>query len=209
MHVLLKHQLINMKNFFTGLILFSNFLSFAQSPYLSFILKMDSIKSSGIRYKIEMKICEPKKTTQIGNWFSHEVSKIKFDSLKASDIECGEWFDKGLPTLISGEEEKKPDNQFEFGNQHFAWEHIFIFRISNMSSRGWMPEMYVVMPMKYKSFYTRIKLTNLEFQSGKVLYLTKLNTSQEKSNLIINQSLKNYKTVDEKTFFLKEILEKD
>jgi hypothetical protein len=76
-----------------------------------------------------------------------------------------------------------------------------------MSSRGWMPEMYVVMPMKYKSFFTYIRLTDLQFQSGKVLYLTKFNHIQDGGRLRIKQSLKNYKTVDEKTFFLKEILE--
>lgn len=179
----------------------------AQSPYLSFILKMDSTRSSGTRYKIEMKICEPEKMTKIGNWSSHEISKINFDSLKTKDIKCGEWFDKGLPTLISGQEEEKPINQFEYGNQLFAWEHIFILSISNMSSRGWLPEMYVVMPMKYKSFFTSINLSGLVFKSDKVLYLTQFNHSLDGGKLHINQSLKDYKTVDEKKFFLKEIVE--
>ena len=189
------------------IVIFIQFAAIAQSPYTSFILKMDSIKSSGVRYKIEMKICEPKKKMNIGNQGGHEVSKIKFNSLKAGDINCGEYFDKGLPDLISGKEEEKFMNQFKFGNQLFAWEHIFIFRIGNMSSRGYMPDMYVVMPMKYKSFFTDIQLTDLEFQSGKVLYLTEFNHTQDGGKLHINQSLKNYKTVDEKKFFLKAILE--
>lgn len=179
----------------------------AQSPYLSFILKMDSTRSLGTHYKIEMKICVPEKMTKIWNWGTHEISKINFDSLKAKNIKCGEWFDEGLSTLISGQEEEKPINQFEYGNQLFAWEHIFIFRISNISSRGWMPEMYLVMPMKYKSFFTYINLSGLVFKSGKVLYLTQFNHSQDGGKLHINQSLKDYKTDDEKNFFLKEIVE--
>src|ERR1043165_10144746 len=91
--------------------IFIQFAATAQSPYTSFILKMDSLMSLEVRYKIEMKICEPKKKTDIGNWESHEVSKIKFDSLQPNDISCEEWFDKGLPTLISGQEEEKPINQ--------------------------------------------------------------------------------------------------
>ena len=179
----------------------------AQSPYLSFILKMDSAKSIGIRYKIEMKICEPKKKTKIGNWSSHEVSKINFALLKAKDIDCRNYFEKGLPALASGQEKEIPINQFEYGNQLFGWEHIFIFRISNMSSRGWMPEMYVVMPMKYKSFFTSINLYDLVFESGKVLFLTEFNHVQDGGKLHIDQSLKNSMTIDEKKFFLKEILE--
>ena len=179
----------------------------AQSPYLSFILKMDSAKSVGVRYKIEMKICEPKKKTKIKNWGSHEVSKINFDLLKAKDIDCGNYFEKGLPALISGQEKEIPVNQFEYGNQLLGWEHFFIFRISNMSSRGVIPDMYVVMPMKYKSFFTSINLSDLMFEPGKVLYLTRFNHLQDGSKLHIDQSLKDYKTIDEKKFSLKEILE--
>ena len=172
----------------------------AQSPYLSILVKMDSIKADGIRYKIEMKICEPKKMTKYSDWFSHDTSKINFGSLKANDIICGEFFDKGLPTLISGEEEEKPINQFEFGNQYFAWEHVFIFRISNISSRGWNPSMFIVMPMKYKSFRTRIDLTGIEFQPGKVIFISEVNAAYNDSRLVVNQSLKDHIGVDTKTF---------
>jgi len=181
----------------------------AQSPYLSILLKMDSVKADGTRYKIEMNICEPKKMTERGDWFSHDTSAIDFASLKSNDIACGGWFDKGMPTLISGEEEKKI-NQFEFGNQVFAWEKIFVFRISNMSSRGWQPEMYIVMPMKYKSFVTHIKLNDLEFQPGKVIFLNDMKGIYDETNasnhLSFNQSLKNEKGVDVKTFPLKGCL---
>src|SRR5262245_10787586 len=99
---------------------FAQLSATAQSPYLSFILNMDSIKSSAFRYKIEMKICEPKTLSERGSWSNHEVSTIKFDSLRSKDINCGNYFDKGLPDLISGQKEKTPINQFEYGNQLFA-----------------------------------------------------------------------------------------
>ncbi len=183
----------------------------AQSPYLSILVKMDSVRSEGIRYKIEMKICEPKNMTKYSDWFDHDTSTINFGILKSNDIKCGDFFDKGLPTRISGEEQEMPVNQFEFGNQYFAWEHIFIFRISNVSSRGWKPDMFILMPMKYKSFRTQIELNDIEFQEGKVIFLTGLFPSYEDSGyrMVISRSLKNEKGIDVKTFPLKELLEKE
>ncbi|MES1181384.1 MAG: hypothetical protein ABUL44_01175 [Flavobacterium sp.] len=189
------------------------FQSGAQSPGLTINVIMNSVKADGIRYKIEMNICKPGKMTEQGSWFSHDTSTIDFTSLKSNDIECGGYFDKGMPTLISGQDEEPLFNRFKFSGQVFAWEEIFFFRISNQSSRAWWPEMYIVMPMKYKSFVTHITLNDIEFQSGKVIFLTNYNasyiTTQDEKYLNIDQSLKNYKTVDVKTFPLKESLEKN
>ena len=195
-----------------SLLVLSKLITTAQSPILTINVLMDSVKTDGIRYKIEMNICEPKKMTERGGWFSHDTSAIDFTALKANDIECGGYFDDGMPTLISGEEEKF-FNRFKFSNQVFAWEKIFVFRISNRSSRGWWPPMYIVMPMKYKSFVTHITLTDIVFQSGKVIFLTNYNAfyndSENMKFLDIDHSLKNYKTVDVKTFPLQELLEKN
>ena len=69
------------------------------------------------------------------------------------------------------------------------------------------------MPMKYKSFVTHITLTDIVFQSGKVIFLTNYNAfyndSENMKFLDIDQSLKNYKTVDVKIFPLQELLEKN
>jgi len=48
----------------------------SQSPYLSILVKMDSIKAAYTRYKIEMKICEIKNAER-GAWFNYDSSKIK------------------------------------------------------------------------------------------------------------------------------------
>ena len=192
----------------TSFLLFSSFIQLntsGQSPYLTVFVKMDSTKAEGTRYKIEMKICEIKKSER-GEWFTHDTSKINFAALQPDDLGCGEYFHNGLPTLIAGHEEKKPVNQFEFGNQFFAWEHIFVYRISNMSSRGWNPEMYIVVPVKYKSFRTRIEINDIEFQSGKVIFLTDLEGTYDEKQLVLAQSLKTKKGLDVKNFSLRSIL---
>ena len=69
--------------------------------------------------------------------------------------------------------------------------------------------MYVVLPIKYKSFRTSVDLTGIEFQSGKVLFLTDVNAAYTENSLVIRQSLKDKKAVEIKNFSLKEILEKN
>jgi hypothetical protein len=168
---------------------------------------MDSLKVGFSKYKIEMKFCEPTKMTKRGDWFSHDTSKIDFSSLKSKDISCGEYFssNEGL-TQLSGEREEVGFNSYEFSGQVFAWEKILVFKISNWSSRGWWPEMYVVVPIKYKSFITHVKFTNLVFQSGKVIFLSELNAFYDESKLSIDQSLKNEKAISVEQFNLKDIL---
>jgi hypothetical protein len=181
---------------------------FAQSPSLSINVLMDSAKAQFTWYKIEMKICEPQKMTKRGDWFSHDTSAIDFASLKAEDITCGEYFtsNEGLIQL-SGEKKEKTFNTYEYSGQLFAWGKIFVFKIANWSSRAWWPEMYVILPVKYKSFVTSIYLTGIEFQSGKVIFISDLHASYDKKGLMINQSLANEKTVEVKDFPLKNLLE--
>jgi hypothetical protein len=149
---------------------------------------------------------QAEKNVRAGDWFSHDSTTIDFRSLKPGDIDCGEYFDKGTTTLISGKEEELPINRFEFSGNKFAFEEIYIFRISDKSSRGWNPEMYLIMPVKYKSFVTYIKLTDLEYQSGKLIFLTDYSASRQGMFLTIEQSLENYKPVDMKDFQLKSLL---
>ena len=196
-----------MENIFIGIAMFLCQPALAQSPTLSLKVRIDSLKAESTRYKIEMKICEPKKMTDRGDWFSHDTSTIEFASLKANNIDCGGYFssDEGLIQL-SGERKKEVINSFEYNGQLFTWEKIFVFKISNISSRAWWPEMYIVLPMKYKSFFTHVELTDLEFQSGKVIWLSDYNSKMDGSRQTINQSLKDKKGIEEKIFVLKDIL---
>jgi len=194
-----------MKKLIAGFTVLFHLTATAQSPGLTINVIMDSVKADGTRYKIEMKICEPKKMTERGDWFTHDTSTIDFTSLKPTDINCGEYLDKGAPTLISGKEEKTY-NHFKFSNQIIAWEKILVFKISNASSRGWSPEMYIILPVKLKSFVTNIDLAGVEFVSGKIIFLADENGTYEKSSLVIRQSLKDAKTVEVKNFHLKDLL---
>ena len=167
---------------------------------------MDSVKAGGKKYKFEMKFCEPKKRTEKGDWFTHDSSSVDFTSLKATGIDCGEYFDNGTPASIAGEEEKG-FNRFKFSNQVFAWEKILVLKISDQSSRGWSPDMYIVMPIKYKSFVTHIALSNLSFQPGKVIILTNYKFSRKGMSLAIEEHLGDHTGVDIKDFFLRSVLE--
>lgn len=198
-----------MKILILGFILLLHLTATAQSPGLTINIIMDSAKLDFTLYKIEMKICKPKKMTERGSWFSHDTSTIDFASLNANDIECGEYFDKGMGEPLTYNKEEILFNKFEFANQVFAWEKIFVFKISNWSSRGWQPEMYIVMPVKYKSFQTSIEITDIENLSGKVVFLSDVNASYDESKLNIRQSLKDAKAVELKGFPLKEMIEKE
>jgi hypothetical protein len=195
-----------MKKLVTFVILLFDLAAAAQSPGLTINLRMDPDKARAIHYKISMKICEPRKMTNRGGLFAHDTSAIDFTSLKAGDINCDDYFDNGMPTLISGEEEDRPFNQFKFSNQVFAWEKIFVFRISDTTSKTRQTDMYIVIPMKYKSFRTTIDIKGIVFQPGKVIFLTSLKGKYSDEKLSFKRSLKKIKGVDIKGFVLKGIL---
>jgi hypothetical protein len=196
-----------MKMLIRGFAILLHLTATAQSPGLTINVIMDSVKADGTRYKIDMKICKPKKMTERGNWFTHDTSKINFALLKAAEIDCGKYFDKGIVEPLTYYKEEIPFNKFEFSNQVFAWEETYVFRISNWSSRGWHPEMYIVIPMKYKSFRTHIDITDIEFLEGKVVFITDANAFYDEKKLNIRQSLKDAKGVDVKGFPLEELVE--
>jgi hypothetical protein len=185
---------------FVGLLIV--FTGKGQSPYLSVILKMANIANGSIHYKIEMKICKLKKPSNIGDWFTHDTSTIHFNSLKASDLSCGDFFDKGLPTSISGEERSQPPDQFEYGNQNMAFEKILVFKISDVSHRNWIQPMFVVMPVKVKSFTTYIRLNDIVFHEDKVVYVDSINYSLDGNKMVMNYSLQNAAAIAVDDFFL-------
>jgi hypothetical protein len=197
-----------MKIFLSGVLLLFSLLPAAQSSYLSVNVSMDSIKAGDEQYKIEMKICEPEKTTERGILFGHDTSAIDFASLKTGEIDCGEYSSEGMPDLISGGDEEVSFNHFKFANQVFAWEKILVFRIRNVLSTEEDPGMYIVMPMRYKSFQTFIKLIKIEFRPGKVIFMSQLKGIYDESRLSITQSLEKEKGVEINDFSLKELLEK-
>jgi hypothetical protein len=185
-----------MKAAFFLLFIFIHSFGFGQSPYLSVKAEMDSISS--FHYKIEMKICELKKPGERGDWFSHDTSAINFASLKVDDIICGDYFETDDP--------QKPADNFSFGNQVFAFEKILLFKITDVSHRNWIRPMYVVVPIKNKSFVTFINLNQIKFKEDCVIYFDEVQRKPDGTRLQISKSLKNHATTKVNNFSMKEIL---
>ncbi len=198
-----------MKVFAVLVAFFLQFSAQAQSPSLTVYVEMDPVTTEAIRYKIEMKICEPVNMTERGDWFTRDTSAIDFASLKASDITCGDYFDKGTPELIMGEKDEEKPNTFKFSNHLFAWEKIIIVKFTNISSRGIHQPMYIVMPVKYKCFISSINLTAISFRAGKVIFLNDTHPVYKNNRLVINQSLKKIEGSEVEDSSLRELLESD
>ncbi|HMK04896.1 MAG TPA: hypothetical protein VK489_11920 [Ferruginibacter sp.] len=190
-----------MKIFVAAFLIILSFDSPAQSPGLRIDVWMDPVKAGSVRYKIEMKICEPRKMTNRGDWFAHDTSVIDFGSLKPADINCDAYFNDAASTIVPADEDQL-FNHFEFNNQVFAWEKILVFRISNPSSSS----MFIIIPMRYKSFRTTINIKDVVFQPGKVIFLTDIKGRYDRKKLSFNRSLKKVRAVELKSFSLKGIL---
>lgn len=162
-----------------------------QSPYLSVEAKMDVVKSDYRHYKIEMKICEPKQKSATGNWFIPDTSHINFDSLKTADVNCGEFLESGKDSNEPVRDEYERLDKFSYSNQVFAWEKILVFKVSDYSSRAWHREMYIVMPIRYKSFITSVSLTDIFYREGTVIFLNDASAVRNGNRLVYSCSVKN------------------
>ncbi|MEO5945480.1 MAG: hypothetical protein ABIP79_01595 [Chitinophagaceae bacterium] len=166
----------------------------AQSPSLSVRFSMDKsdVFTTSSNFKIEMKICEPIKKTEKGGWFTNDTSSIHFSSLTAADITCDKYSEEGEGIeVLSGEKIGPKYNSYSFSNQYFAWEYILIFKITNESSRGLQPPMYVILPVKYKSFFTSVNITNVFYESDTIVFIDNAVAKYPNKRLTINHSLKN------------------
>lgn len=158
----------------------------AQSPYLSVKVKMDSIKTTSTAYLLEIKFCEPKRTTERGSWFTHDTSDINFGSLKEDEVRCNSFFKNGDGIeILSGGQRFDKYNAFDYGNQVFAWEKIIVFRISDTSDTDKKNAMYLVIPVVYKSFITSVNISGIEFQAGQVVMIDKPNAEYINNRLVM------------------------
>jgi len=71
------------------------------------------------------------------------------------------------------------------------WENILIFKITNTKSRALELPMYVIMPIKYKSFVSSISIADVVYHSGNIEFIDNAVASYPKKRLTINHSLKN------------------
>ncbi len=171
----------------------------AQSPYLSVNVKLDSALTASIQYKIEMRICKPVNGSEVNDYFSNEESSIAFKALKDSDITCGEYIDNY--------EQKYNSYTFYYASQVFAWEKIIVWKITNASSRDWKKPMYIILPVKIKSFITRIEIKDIGFQTGKVIWLDEKGVTSKNGRQIIELKLRGRKGTDIESCTLKKILD--
>ena len=139
--------------------------------------------SGSVKYKIEMKICEPINPSASNGYFNNDTSTINFKTLTFSQIKCGEY--------ISNYDGKKDYNKYYYSNQVFAWEKIIIWKIMDWSSRGWHQPMYIILPVKMKSFVTDIEIKNIVFQSNKVIWLDETGKLGKDKRQLFNFSLEN------------------
>jgi len=173
--------------------------AFGQSPALIADLTMDSIKTGAVHFKIEMKLCEPVDKSPVNGVFTNDRSTIDFKALTENNITCGRYIDNY--------EDDHPFYNFRYGNQVFAWEKIIIWKIMNISSRALHEPMYIILPVKIKSFITYIEIKDIAFEGGKFIWLDEEGVINKEKTQHLLASLKNRKGIDTDKCSLKKILD--
>lgn len=173
--------------------------TFAQSPGLIVNLTMDSIKNGAVHFEIEMKICEPVNRSAINGYFTNDRSTIDFKKLTEKDITCGRY--------MENYQQDYPFYNFRYSNQVFAWEKIIVWKIMNISSRAWHGPMYIILPVKIKSFVTYIEIKDIEFNGDTFIWLDEEGKIETNKSQHLSVSLKNRKGIDTNKCSLKMILD--
>lgn len=170
----------------------------AQSPGLTAHLRMDPVESGSIQFKIEMKICKPLKTTEVKDYLTNDSSTLDFKALTEKDMLCRRYMGNsaGADSFY----------HYYFSNQVFAWEKFMIWKITNISSRGVVDPMYVIMPVKLKSFVTFIEVNDVPFEDGRFIWIDQEGKIEPDRKQHISVSLKNRKGVNVDKSLLKALL---
>ncbi len=185
-----------MKKLLFILIIFYGHAAFAQSPGLIIHLRIDSVKTGGLGFKIEMKFCDPVIKTKAGTYFTNDSSTIDFRKLTEKDIGCTPY----------KQNSNKSSYHYYFSNQVFAWEKIIIWKIS-AASRDWKEPMYVILPVKIKSFVTFIEIKDVEFEAGKFIWIDEKGKIEADKHQHFIFSLKDIKGIQTANCSLKTILD--
>ncbi|HRX92868.1 MAG TPA: hypothetical protein P5158_02075 [Chitinophagaceae bacterium] len=165
------------------------FMVKGQSPYLAVRVEMDSTEQH-TDYSIEMRVCTPVNAIKTSDWFTPDTSTINFSEIGKDALQYDAF--KSTDDFYRNKSGGKLYNRFRYGNQVFAWEKILVFRITNHSSRGLQPPMFIVLPMIYKSFISTVTLTNIIYQSGHIVFLDKPAAYYKDDRLYIKQSIPLY-----------------
>lgn len=184
-----------MKKLLFALIFFYSHSAYAQSPGLIIHFNVDSIKADVLDFKIEMKFCEPHKRTTSKSPFTKDSSTIDFKKLAEKDISCEAYIGNYNSNTY----------HYYFSNQVFAWEKIIIWKLSAASGNS-KEYMYVILPVKIKSFVTFIEINDVVFEPGKFIWIDEQGKSERNSGLDLLFSLKKSQATDINKCSLKSIL---
>lgn len=167
---------------------------FAQSPGLTIHFNVDSTKADGRDLKIEMKFCEPYKRTPSKNYFTRDSSTIDFKKLTDKDIRCESYINNYDSSAY----------HYYFSNQVFAWEKLIIWKLSATFPKE---PMYVILPVKIKSFVTLIEINHVVFQPGRFIWIDEEGKTGSENGQKFLFSLKNRQGIDTGKCSLKPILD--
>jgi hypothetical protein len=120
---------------------------------------------------------------------------IDFKKLTEKDIRCESYIGNYDTSAY----------HYYFSNQVFAWEKIIVWKISASYDDQKGP-MYVILPVKIKSFVTFITVKDVAFESGKFIWIDEKGEIGQNSKMNFFFSLKNSMAIDTNKCSLKKIL---
>ena len=81
-----------------------------------------------------------------------------------------------------------------------------VWKIVNISSRARHEPMYLILPVKIKSFVTYIEIKDIKFEGGKFIWLNEVGTIDNDKTQNLLASLKSRRGIDTDKCSLKKIL---
>ncbi len=157
----------------------------AQSPYLSFEAMMDADHLEGEKFRLVASFCMPVQPSAVKTVYGKDTSSISFKSLEKHMIKCSSFF----------ESDSTGDNVFSYGNQNFGYEKIIVLRVIRLNQE--MESMQMIVPLRYQSFLTFIRIRDIVFMPGKTIWID-LPDTRERGSLKVNISMKEYAYTEQK-----------
>ncbi len=160
----------------------------AQSPYLSFEASMDADILNGEKYRMIANFCTPVQSSEVKTVYGTDTSSISFKSLEKHMIQCS-------PVLNTGDSADS-FNMFKYANQNFGYEKIVVLRVIRLNQQM-ESSMQIIVPLRYQSFLTFIKIRDIVFMPGKTIWID-LPDTREGGSLKVNISMKEYAFTEQK-----------
>ena len=85
---------------------------------------------------------------------------------------------------------------FRYANQNFGYEKIVVLRVIRLNQQM-ESSMQIIVPLRYQSFLTFIKIRDIVFMPGKTIWID-LPDTREGGSLNVNISMKEYAFSEQK-----------